>query len=338
MTATATKEKEIVYTEPCSVSSPDRKLSCDLQQGHPGAHTSKELSAVAWQSRKWLENHSPADVEPEPEKKSILDRLSDAWGIIVPGTIALMSRPVSLDDDVARVTVECDTVSVKNQVGYLEAEIIEALNQFGKDAWSIEFRIKGDVDPIEPEDPDAERAAEFEGREGEVPATVDGQPARLVLDGKTGAPIEDDRQPLLVGRDIRAIEQQLARVNAELLEAATEKKDAADRFKETQNRQNAVVAELVRAINGEQQLPFTDALQATNEKAKSAVAEAARLGAAAIDAAGDEDEDETETVDVIDGLVADAAADHARENHRPVKVVVDTGKEPGETDLSGADD
>lgn len=91
-----------------------------------------------------------------------------------------------------------------------------------------------------------------------IEATVDGSEAVIVLDGTTGAPIADDGdRPALIAPDIHAIEKTLAVVNAELIIAEREKKDTAEEFKRIQNRQNAIVAELVRCINGEQQLPFT---------------------------------------------------------------------------------
>ncbi len=90
-----------------------------------------------------------------------------------------------------------------------------------------------------------------------IEATVDGADAMIVLDGTTGAPL--DASPPIIEADIHAIEKTLAAVNAELIVAEREKKDATEEFKRVQNRQNAIVAELVRRINGEQPLPFTTA-------------------------------------------------------------------------------
>lgn len=95
-----------------------------------------------------------------------------------------------------------------------------------------------------------------------IETTVDGEEAQIVLNGTTGAPIDAEAVPIIEA-DIRAIEKTLAAVNAELIVAEREKKEAADEFKRVQNRQNAIVAELVRRINGEQPLPFAPSVESS---------------------------------------------------------------------------
>lgn len=89
---------------------------------------------------------------------------------------------------------------------------------------------------------------------------VDGKKAEVVLNGTTGAPVEQR----LINDDITDLEKQIARAHAVFAQKDEEKKAASKAASTAQDNLNELVGELVRRINGEQPLPFNRPPQTVN--------------------------------------------------------------------------
>lgn len=85
MPATATRKAQASHDDPCSVLSPDGKLSCDLREGHSGSHVCNDAPNIAWLNKAWSDGFEPQKIDkPSGTVTTAVD--GDEAQVVLDGT------------------------------------------------------------------------------------------------------------------------------------------------------------------------------------------------------------------------------------------------------------